>query len=177
MRTILRFAAIAGLLAAAGPALAAKDKDQGDSPPPPIFQAVADCKAVAEPAQRLACYDRTVDAMVSATQRKDLVVADRATIREAKRGLFGLRLPTIKLFGGNDNEDVSEIESTIAAFRSASDGLLILVVEDGARWKQTDGRALYPKVGDKIRIRRAALGSFMANINKDVGFKVVRLAN
>ena len=51
------------------------------------------------------------------------------------------------------------------------------MVEDGARWKQTDGRALYPKVGDKIRIRRAALGSFMANINKDVGFKVVRLAN
>ena len=72
---------------------------------------------------------------------------------------------------------MSEIEGTIAAFRSASDGLLILVLEDGARWKQTDGRTLYPKAGDKIRIRRAALGSFIANINQAVGFKVTRLAN
>jgi hypothetical protein len=91
--------------------------------------------------------------------------------------LFGLGLPKLKLFGGGESEEVTEIESTIAGFRSASDGLLVFTLADGARWKQTDGRPQYPKSGDKIRIRKAALGSFMANINDKPGIRVMRLGN
>jgi hypothetical protein len=157
-------------------AAVAKD-DDALSAPPPVFQAVLDCKAVADSTERLSCYDRSVAAMEIASNSKDLVIADRSTMREAKRGLFGLSLPKIKLFGGDDSEEVTEIESTVASYRAARDGFIILELADGARWKQTEGRQQYPKVGDKVRVRKGALGSFFASIDDDPGVKVIRLSN
>ena len=98
--------------------------------------------------ERLACYDRTVGAMATARESKDLVIADRETMREARRGLFGLSLPSIKLFGGGDSEDVKAIESTIESTYAARDGQAIFVLADGARWKQIAGRPVYAKRGD-----------------------------
>ena len=167
------------LLSAALP-IQAKDKDKPlDGPAPAVFQAVLDCKSLGDPAARLACYDKAVSAMDAARAAKDLVVTDRATVREAKRGLFGLSLPSIKLFGGGDNDDdeVKEIEGKIAGIRMASDGFPVFTLEDGARWKQTDGRNTFPKAGQKIRIRKASLGSYIASINDQPGVRVIRQAN
>lgn len=151
---------------------AAKDKPLEQ---PQVFQAVIDCKALSDPAARLACYDRAVATLASAAEAKDVLVVDRKTVRETKRGLFGLTLPKIKLFGGNDDEEVTQIESTISAVHSAKDGMSVFVLADGGRWKQTDGRFLFPKVGQPILIRKGALGSFIAQVNKQPGVKVIRL--
>lgn len=160
----------------ASPSFAADKDKPTDLAPPPVFQAVLDCKAVTDPAARLACYDQAVAAMDAARAKQDLVVTDRATVRETKRGLFGLTLPKLKIFGGGDDE-VSEITSKVTAIRMANDGFPIFTIEDGARWKQTDGRNTFPKVGSTIRIRTAALGSFMANIDGQTAVRVTRLAN
>lgn len=159
-----------------GPALA---KDSNQVPPTPAtYQAVLDCKPIADPTARLACYDQKVETLATAVREHKLVIADRDTMREARRGLFGLSLPHLKLFGGDDDSEViKEIEGTIKSVRSASDGMLIFVLTDDSRWKQTDGRHIYPETGDKIRIFRAAFGSYMANVNKQPGVRVVRLAN
>lgn len=163
------------LIVAAMPA-AAKDRDV-DGPPPPVFQAVLDCKTVADSTARLACYDKAVGAMDAARAANDLVVTDRATVREAKKGLFGLSLPSLKLFGGGKDEEVTEIEGKVTAIRMASDGFPIFTLEDGARWKQTDGRNTFPKVGSKIKVRKASLGSYMANVDGQPAVRVSRLAN
>ena len=170
--------AVAGLALAliAAPA-AAKDKDKAVAPPA-IYQAVVDCRALADPAQRLACFDRTVGEMAKAGEAKDLVVLDRQTMRETRKGLFGFNLPKLKLFGGGDDDDrdeVKEIESTIAGLRTADDGMPVMTIADGARWKQTEGRNVFPKVGDPIRIKKATLGSYMANVNKRAAVRVTRL--
>ena len=105
---------------------------------------------------------------------------DRTAVREARRGLFGFSLPKLKLFGGGDDDDqddVKEIESTIAGLRSASDGYPIFTLADGARWKQTEGRIWFPKVGTAIRIKRAALGSYMGTIDKRSGIRMMRLGS
>lgn len=165
-------------LAVAMPALA-KDKDEKTAPPP-VYQAVVDCRGIADAAQRLACFDRTVDIMASATAEKDLVVLDRATMRETRKGLFGFSLPSLKLFGGgqaDERDEVKEIEAGIAGLRSASDGFAIFILDDGGTWKQTDGRNVFPKIGDRIRIKRASLGSYMAMVGKKAGVRVMRLAN
>lgn len=164
------------VLAVATPALA-KDKDDKVAPPP-VYQAVVDCRTIGDAAQRLACYDRTVEVMAGATAEKELVILDRATMRETRRGLFGFNLPSLKLFGGgseDERDEVKQIDSTISGIRSAKDGLPVFTIEDGARWKQTDGRNVFPKVGQKITIKAAALGSYMASINGRAGVRVMRL--
>lgn len=166
-----------GMALAVATPVAAKDKDTPVAPPP-VYQAVVECREIADAAQRLACFDRTVGVMASATAEKDLVVLDRAAMRETRKGLFGFSLPKLKLFGGGDEDErdeVQEIESSIAALRSAKDGYPIFVLEDGGNWKQTEGRNVFPKVGDPIRIKRASLGSYMANVNKKAGVRVMRL--
>ncbi len=166
---------LAALMLLASPA-SAKDKDEDASTaPPPTYQAVLDCQKIADSAARLACFDRSVSTMAAASQNKDLVIIDRATIRQTKRGLFGISLPKIKLFGGNDDVEVNSIESTITTAYAARDGNSVFVLADGSRWKQTDGRFTYPKPGQPITVKRAALGSFMANVNKQPGVKVIRL--
>jgi hypothetical protein len=172
MKRTLTALAIAAL--AAGP-LAAKDKPAA---PPPLYQAVVDCRAIADSAERLACFDRTVGAMAQASEAKDLVVVDRETMRETRKGLFGFSLPKLKLFGGGNEDEkdiVREIESTITGIRTAKDGFPVYTIADGARWKQTDGRNLFPKVGQKIKIKAASLGSYMASIDGRAGVRVMRL--
>jgi len=171
----LAFAATAACLASA-PAKA-KDKPEVTAPPA-IYQAVVNCRAIGDAAGRLACFDRTVGEMATATTQKDLVILDRETMRETRKGLFGFSLPKLKLFGGGGEDEkdaVKEIESTISGLRSAKDGFPIFTIADGARWKQTDGRNLFPKLGQKIRIKAASLGSYMASIDGRAGVRVMRL--
>jgi hypothetical protein len=158
--------------------VAAKDKNEDKTAPtPPVFQAVLDCKSVIDSTERLACFDRTVDVMATANIKREILVAERETVKEAERGLFGLSLPKIKIFGGNDDDAVKEIESTIASFRRDENGALVITIADGARWKQTDSYPQSAKVGDKIKLKKGAFGSFFANINGKSGFKVTRITN
>ena len=161
-------------LSLSGPALA---KD--DEPPrtPAAVQEVVDCKAIADPAARLACYDTKVAAMAQGIEKRELVVADREMLRDAQRGLFGISIPRIKLFGAGGQEDLKEIESTIAAIRTANDGMPIFILADNSRWKQVDGRNVFGKSGDSIRIKRMPIGGFMANVDGQTGVRVVRLVN
>ena len=160
----------------AGPALAKDDKQIPATPA--TYQALLDCKSVTDPSARLACYDQKVETLAGAVRDHQLVIADRETMREARRGLFGLSLPRLKLFGSNDeSEEVKQIDSTIKAVRSANDGLPIFVLADDSRWKQIDGRNVFAKAGAKITIRRTAMGGYMATVDGQAGLRVVRLAN
>ncbi|MFO1255036.1 MAG: hypothetical protein U1E37_05135 [Sphingomonadaceae bacterium] len=173
MRRLLCLIAPAAALLVS-PALA-KDKDQPAAAQPQVFQAVVDCRKLAGDAERLACYDRSVDALASAADSKQVLVVDRATTEKTKRSLFGLSLPRIKLFGENDDVEIEKIESTLTAVSSARDGSAIFVLADGARWKQTDGRDTFAKAGQTIEIRKGSLGSYFARINGQSGVRVIRL--
>ena len=166
-----------GALAMAVPA-SSKTQPLASAPPPKIFQDVVQCRAIADAAERLACFDRSVGALAAAQHSKDLYVADKEAMREARRGLFGFSLPKIKIFGDEDMADeVDRIETTIASFREGQKGY-IFTLKDGAVWRQTDGAYLdRPKVGAKIRIRRAALGSFFGSVEGQPGFRIERLNN
>src|SRR5687768_14263722 len=121
----MRLTATALAFAALTAAASASAKDKPAAAPPAIHQAVVDCRALADPAQRLACFDRTVGEMAKAGADKELVVLDREAMRETRKGLFGFNLPKLKLFGGGDDDDqeVTEIESTISGIRTANDGM------------------------------------------------------
>lgn len=171
-------AGVIALAAAQAPAAAQDSKSLANAPAPKIFTDVLQCRAITDAQARLACYDRSVGALAQAQQRKDVFVADKEAIREVRRGLFGFSLPRVKLFGDDDMaEEVKSIETTIKSASQSQKGY-ILTLQDGSRWAQTDGAYMdRPKPGSKIRIRRAALGSYMASIEGRVGFRIERLSN
>lgn len=156
----------------------AKDKKAGD-PPPAVFQAVIDCRTIGEPAARLACYDAKVATLAEAQKSDDLFVASKDDMRKARRGLFGLSLPRISIFGGDEDDpedklQVKEIDAVLSAVGGGI-GRWALTLDDGATWVQTDGAYINtPKPGAKVHIKRGALGSYLANVNGGLGFKVRR---
>ncbi len=168
--------ALAGLALAAP--LTAKTQPLSAAPPPKIFTDVIQCRTITDNAERLACFDRSVGTLASAQANKEVYVADKEAMREARKGLFGFSLPKMKIFSDDDMEqEVDSIESTIVASVPSKNGY-IFTLKDGARWMQTDGAYMdKPKPGSTIRIKRAALGSYFGTINKNPGVRVERLNN
>ena len=87
-----RLATACLILALIPAAAVAKDKKAGD-PPPAVFQAVIDCRAIGDSGARLACYDAKVATLAEAQKSADLFVASKDDIRKARRGLFGHHVP------------------------------------------------------------------------------------
>lgn len=162
------------LLTLAAPALQAQDEKQV----PEVFSNVVKCRAIADDQARLACFDAAVGEMASAKDADDLLVMSREQVRETRRGLFGLKLPSLKIFGGGGENDgieaVKRLEAKIASVGRVQGGY-VFRLEDGAVWDQTDNSYLRPpKEGDSIVIERASLGSYFARVNGGVAVRVRR---
>jgi hypothetical protein len=172
---------LAALLIAA-PAAASAQRGAAPPPRPEAFEALIRCRSIAEPAARLQCFDAAAAALQTAQERREVVVVDRAQVREGRRRLFGLALPRIPIFGGGDDEDeneadrVSTIEGVVASASEDSLGHWVVTLQDGATWVQTDNvaLALRPRPGQRVVINRAALGSFMMRVNNQPGIRVRR---
>ncbi|GAB5482927.1 MAG: hypothetical protein Pars92KO_26840 [Parasphingorhabdus sp.] len=161
------------------PAVAAKE-DGAIAAPPAIYTELVACKNIADAEQRLACFDAKVAALETAQTNNEVVIADRKQVREARRGLFGLSLPRIKLFGGDGDKDdnVNQIEANIASAQKLRSGKWLIKLDDGALWQQTEVKSMRrPKSGDSIVVKRGSLGSFVAKVNDGRAFKVKRIVN
>jgi hypothetical protein len=173
----LKFFAL-GLALVCSPVLAGEEKPQGS---PQLFQQLLDCKAVADPAARLACFDQRVAALETAAQKKDIMIADREQVRKARRGLFGFTAPIGKLLGFGGDDDASEdaikrLETTVVSV-SARGGNLMLTFAEAGTWEQTDryGFPLRPEPGNKAVITRGAVGSYFISVDGMSGIKFRRV--
>jgi hypothetical protein len=164
------------LLSGAGAAAA---KDKALPPPPQAWQDVVKCREVADPAARLACFDAQVGKLEQAAATGEVVMADRASVRESKKGLFGFKLPSLGIFGGGDDDkdEVKSVEGTIAVARPFGYGNWRITLADGSVWEQTDDeRPVFdPAKGDKVKIYKGALGTFKMNIDGQRAIKVRRV--
>lgn len=151
---------------------------EDDEEVPAVFSDVLQCRDIPDDHARLECFDIAVAAMAQAKEGDDLVVVSREQVRETRRGLFGLKLPVLKIFGGKGEDDgiesVKQIEARIASVGQGQNGF-VFRLEDGAVWDQTDKAYMRtPKPGDSIVIERAALGSYFAKVNGGVSVRVKR---
>lgn len=137
--------------------------------PPQSLAKLLECKALSDPAARLACYDEQTSAIEAATQRKDLLVLNKDDVKRTRRSLFGFSLPKLPLLGDEDDKDdsnrVDEIEDKLASVRSQGYGLWQVKLGDGSTWQTTDAMTFTPKAGMSITIKRGVLGSFKGSIN------------
>ncbi|MDB5693816.1 MAG: hypothetical protein JWO81_2879 [Alphaproteobacteria bacterium] len=171
-----------GILAAALIVMAGAGGARPAQPPaarPEAFDALVKCRAIAEDAARLRCFDQASAALQQAAERRDVVIIDRAQVRQARRTLFGLELPRLPFFGGGGDDkadEVTQLDGVIASAFQNGAGRWVVRLEDGGTWAQVDDNpiAIWPKAGNKVVIKHAAMGSYMMRINGQPGVRAKR---
>ncbi|MFN3669443.1 MAG: hypothetical protein ACK4VY_09060 [Brevundimonas sp.] len=137
-----------------------------------------DCRAVADSAARLACYDAAAGALDSAERQGEVVVMDRAAIAETRREMFGFNVPSLpRLFGpSGESDDISAIETTLQSATRGSDDRWVFRLEDGGVWRQVDTANVHisNRAGRPVRVRRAALGTFFLSVGDSPAVRVRR---
>ncbi|MDP9422158.1 MAG: hypothetical protein M3Q19_04880 [Pseudomonadota bacterium] len=171
MNKLLPLGTIMALAALSGPAIAKDPPKQS-----PLVNALQACQAIADPAQRLACYDQQAGALLAATSKGDVAVVDKSEVRKARKSLFGFGMPKIPFFSGDDTADVAteSLESTVKSASGIGYGKFRMVIAEGnAVWETTEsyGTMREPRAGDKITIKRGPLGSYMLRIGSNRGVK------
>lgn len=136
--------------------LAAARAEEG----PAVLKKIEQCRAIAEDGARLACFDAAAAALVASVKAKEVVVVDRAALREKKREGFGLPFTDRSVFGAAAGPDAKEITAKITGLQLAGD-LFVVTLEDGAVWRTTESSFVPPRLGSKVTIKRGALGRFM----------------
>jgi hypothetical protein len=173
MRFISLVATI-GAIAAAPPALA-QTSAQGARPE--ALDRLVACRQIAASEARLACFDGAVAQFDTAQQQGDVVVVDRAQVREARRQLFGFQLPSVTLFDqGEKPETLEAIETTLVRGSQSGDNRWTFTLADESVWRQVDSERVTfrNREGEPVRIRRAALGSFLMTVGNSRAVRVRR---
>lgn len=173
MRVLVMAVAAAALVAAPAALPAQKGKSK---PRPEAFEALVRCRALTDDSERLRCFDAAAATLQQAAENRDLVVVDRKQIQETKRGLFGLDVPDLNPFGGDDGVEIKSIEGVVRTAVQDGDGRWVITLEDNSTWAQTDSYpfAVNPKRGHKVKIVKASMGSYMMRVNNQPGVRAKR---
>lgn len=146
---------------------------------PPQLTAVIACRSQTGDQARLDCYDRAVASLAQASEQGQVVVIDREELRRTRRSLFGFSLPNVPFFRGDkgQEEEPDFIEAKIRTARPAGYNKWLVVLEDGAVWQTTepDTRGATPKAGGTVKIKKAALGSYMITFERSRPLRGMRV--
>jgi hypothetical protein len=164
-------------LAVAGTEATAKERKP--KAPPAQMEALIACRSETNDAARLQCYDRAATALTEATANGSVVMIDREDVKRTRRSLFGFSVPDLPFFDGDDSQDeeqAKEIEAVIQSARPVGFNKWMIVLEDGAVWQTTEAssRMADPRAGQKVRIKRAALGSYLLSVNDGRAVRAMR---
>ena len=155
----------------------AADKDQKKPARADVLQKLIDCRAIPSDAERLACYETQTAKIDDAEAKRDVVIIDRDQATKARKDGFGL--PARPLVVGAPpalGEGVTDVTAKIRSARLLESNRWLFVLEDGARWYQAESKTLRdPKPGQSVRIRKASLGGFLANIDGQPATRVRRI--
>jgi hypothetical protein len=147
---------------------------------------LAACRAIAADAARLACYDRlAARAAESPVAASTPVQSSTAAVAPQPSG----PVPTPEDLFGRDAVaaeaivresagigQLEEIRQPVTSVSRNAEGRLLIALANGQAWLQLDGPVPRLAAGDEVRIRRAALGSYlMAAPGTTRGLRVRRI--
>jgi hypothetical protein len=164
---------LAGTMLALEPAAAAPQKA---APQVAQLRALDACRAIADNAQRLACFDNAAAALVNATRTGDLNVVDRGQLRQARRSLFGFSMPKLPFFAGDRSaeDDQITLDTKVTSVRALENGRFRVGIADGqALWETTESYLNFtpPRVGEAVSIKRGHLGSYFLRFGSQRGVR------
>lgn len=138
--------------------------------PSPLVGALQACQSISDAAEKLACFERASQALISAEAKGEVAVVHQEQVRKVRRSLFGFAVPKFPFFpkraDDKDDEEPREIVSTLQSFNSIGNGRYrVGIAEASAIWETTESASLRdPKTGDKVTIESGALGSYFLQI-------------
>ena len=121
------------------------------------------CSEMADADQRLACFDAVQKARGRAPAPQ--------AVQRKHRKKFGLQAPRFSpkpSARGRSRASQDEVAVELAKVGRAHDGMIWFVTTDGAIWRQTEPTtvAIAPSPGDHLKIRRAAVGSYLCDMSR-----------
>ena len=171
MNSMRKIAASLAFLLAIGAANASEGPDA----------ALRACRAEADDARRLACYDREIDrSQAAAAQREPATAAVAAPVAAAAPTPAPVAAPAAaptaeEMFGRegtmaqeeserkeNETRALGELQAKVTEIWTRSDGLMVVTLDNGQVWKQNRPDSFFRlKSGDTVKIQPAALGSYL----------------
>lgn len=110
------------------------------------------CTELARDAERLQCYDRVVELLTSGQAERAAAVR-----REEFFGVSAERIPTAS---SKSDDDQDTLQATVRAVATDATGAQLIELDNGQVWRQTDTKRISLGAGDRVRVARAALGTF-----------------
>jgi hypothetical protein len=131
------------------------------------------CASVADPTERLACYDTAFPPAADARSG----TVDRPSDRDKALSEFGLSKTQLRM-RDPEGRDVSphRIEAGVARVDSRPTGQRVVTLDNGQLWLLTEVTSKgWLKSGDRVVVREAALGSYMLVTPKRVSLRAKRI--
>ncbi|WP_436355649.1 hypothetical protein [Brevundimonas sp. CEF1] len=153
-------------------AVSAQDFSQ---PRAPALQSLMECRSIADSGARLNCFDSATASLETAERQGEVVVVERQRLQEARRAIFGFTAPQLPDFITGDRQDqIESIETTLVSATQNNGWTLHLA--DGSVWKQVDAMPVSFRVkeGTPVRVRRAAMGSYLLAVGRSPAMRVRR---
>lgn len=146
------------------------------------------CATIADGGKRLACYDSALaaaDGDAAARLAEQRRAAELAAAKAAAEAKARQEQEQLAAFGSESTpkgekareEAIKQISATITEIASGVTGLVI-TLDNGQVWRQTESRALPPvRAGDTVTIRRGLLGSYRMTFERQQRTIPVKRAN
>ena len=142
----------------------------GAEPAADRFAPLLACRAVADDAARLACFDR---------ESAPLAARPAAPVLspEQRFGLGAAAVATKEAELGQPREPAAAaVDGRLVAIAAGTDGRFVFTLDNGQAWRQLlAGSDLLLNVGDRVTIVRGALGSFVLRAPSTRSCKVTRI--
>jgi hypothetical protein len=135
------------------------------------------CARIADPGERLACYDGAFGGSVAPVEPDANAAANAAPGGPTALEEFGMN-PTLRLArdAALPKTAIRSIEAVVTGVQRRPPGLQVLTLDNGQTWMQAeaDNRGSLAE-GDRVVIRRAALGSYLLNSSARPSMRVRRV--
>ena len=145
-----------------------------------IHQSLLDCKQLTDNSARLSCYDRLAATFVSQEASAVVAVPSTAVSGAAAPGAAApasapavvatpaTATPSAEViaadFGKTQSRPSDQVEQLQATVKSLSRNKmrkLLITLENGHTWRQTEDDSIQLKAGDSVTIEKASFGSFL----------------
>jgi hypothetical protein len=71
--------------------------------------------------------------------------------------------------------EIQNLDSTVRSVERSGRDRWVVVLADGSTWKTAESSRFPPEVGDSVKIKRAALGTYLASFDGTPSLRIARV--